>query len=175
MFRCFAIAVLAFVLFGMTPASAFNRAGYRAAELDDLLGLPRPKEGVTIFAPTALRLVATLSSYGTPCATGALKKFMLTSGISSALIDRTPITKCIQVRSREGKEASLFIQDIVAKALPKEVSLGSVITLYVSKVFLDSKGPGILVNDFSADDVAPSADQPTSKPQLGNDTAPAAR
>src|SRR4051794_39386283 len=128
MFRCPAMAVLAFVLFGMTPALAFNYAGYRATELDDLLEQPRPKGGADVFAPTALRVVATLSAYGAPCATGALKKFMLTSGISKALIDSTPITKCIRVRSKKGKEASLFIQDAVAAGLPKEIALGSALT-----------------------------------------------
>ena len=171
MFRTFATAVLASVLFGTTPAPAFNYAGYRASELDDLLEQPRPKDGADVFAPTALRVVATLSAYGTPCATGALKKFMLMSGMSNALIDSTPITKCIRVRSKKGTEASLFIQDAVADGLPKEISLGSVLTLYVSKVFLDSKGPGLLVNEFSAGDAAPTVDQPAGTPQQGNKTA----
>jgi hypothetical protein len=171
MFRCWAVMVLAFVLCGMASAQTFNYAGYRAAELDDLLGLPRPKDGVTVFSPTALRVVATLSAYGTPCATGALKKFMLMSGISKDRIDGTPITTCIQVRSKKGKAASLFIQDAVAEALPKEVSLGSAVTLYVSKVFLASDGPGLLVNEFSAGDAAPAADAPASAPRQGKETA----
>jgi hypothetical protein len=61
------------------------------------------------------------------------------------------MTRCIKLRSARGKEVRLFIQDVVAEALPKEVSLGDPVTLFVLRVFNNADGPGLLANEFSSD------------------------
>ena len=72
-------------------------------------------------------------------------------GIPQSTIDAAAITRCIKLRSGSGKDIRLFIQDKVAEFLPKEVRIGDAVALFVLRVFNDANGPGLLVNEFSAD------------------------
>jgi hypothetical protein len=65
-------------------------------------------------------------------------------------VDRFSVTRCITVRSAKGRSLQLFIQDQVAAYLPKEVPIGSAITLFAINVYSTPDGPKILVNEFSA-------------------------
>ena len=134
-----------------SSAQGFDYSRYQAADLDEILGQPRPESGVDILAEARLKIIGTLVAYGEPCNTGFLKKAMLMGGIPQPSIDAIPITRCIKLRSARGKDVRLFIQDQVAEFLPKEVRIGDAVTLFVVRVFNGVNGPGLLVNEFSAD------------------------
>lgn len=60
-------------------------------------------------------------------------------------------TLCIKVRSAKGKELQIFIQDVVSGFLPREVPLGSPVTLFAIHVFTSPEAPGLLVNEYSTE------------------------
>jgi hypothetical protein len=129
----------------------FDYSRYQPAELDEIIAQLRPKSGVDILAQTRLKIIGTLMAYGEPCDTGFLKKAMSMGGTPQSFIETVPITRCIKLRSAGGKDVPLFIQDKVAEFLPKEIRIGDAVTLFVLRVFNAANGPGLLVNEFSAD------------------------
>ena len=72
-------------------------------------------------------------------------------GIAKASVDAVAITRCIKVRTAKERTFSLYIQDVVSGFLPKEVPLGSPITLYVIRIFASPDGQGVVVNEFATD------------------------
>ena len=132
-------------------AEAFDYARYQAADLD---GLARRKPalglGIDVPAMRSVRLDVTLASPATSCPTKVLKWAMRTSGIAKDTIQSTPISHCIKVKSAKGRSYSIFIQDALADSLAKEVQPGGKLTLYGSLVYFAQRGPGIVVNEFSA-------------------------
>lgn len=167
-----AIALVALIA---TPAFAFDFARYQAADLDGILAQPRPKSGLDLNDAKPLRLEVKLVSYGETCAVQAIPLAMRMLGFDKAQIDGVQATRCIKVRSAKGKEALLFIQDVVRAHLPGEVPLGSPVTLFAINLFTTSEGPGLLVNEFEApkpkDDAkggaAAAADKTEMKPPCG--------
>lgn len=148
--RSFILTVIVLSL-TMLPAFGFNYDRYVATDLDALLAQARPGKGVDIYPALPLRLTVTLVWYGEPCDTALLRRSQLMAGVSQQLIDEVKVTRCIQVRSAKGKVLRAFIQDEVSAFLPKEVPIGSKMTLFAIHLFTDTGGPGLLVNDFSTE------------------------
>lgn len=148
--KLFNIAVLV-VLLGSPSAWGFDYTRYEATDLDALMAQPRPRSGVDIYPVRPLKLKVTLVSYAEGCLTSLLDKSMITAGVPKAQVDTLQVTSCIKVRSAKGKELRMFIQDVVASFLPKEVPLGSPMTLLAIHVFTTADGPGLLVNEFVAE------------------------
>jgi hypothetical protein len=144
------IAALA-VLLCAAPAWAFDYTRYEATDLDALLAQPRPRSGVDIYRAQPFKLKVTLVSYAEGCLTSLLDKSMIKAGVPKAQVVALQVTSCIMVRSVQGKELRMFIQDVVASFLPKEVPLGSPVTLLAIHVFTTAEGPGLLVNEFLAE------------------------
>jgi hypothetical protein len=67
------------------------------------------------------------------------------------LANLAAITRCILVRSRKGRDFRMFIQDVVSDFLPKEVPLGTPVTLFAVHVYTTPEGPALLVNEFLTD------------------------
>jgi Peptidase family M23 len=133
-----------------TPAFAFDFARYQAADLDDILAQPRPQTGLDLNGAKPLRLEVKLVSYGETCAVQTIPPAMTMLAFSKEQIDSVQATRCIKVRSARGKEALLFIQDVVRAHLPGEVPLGGSLTLFAIHLFTTRDGPGLLVNEFEA-------------------------
>jgi len=138
------------VALAATPALAFDFARYQAADLDDILARPRPQTGLDLNGAKPLRLEVKLVSYGETCAVQTIPLAMTMLAFSKAQIDSVQATRCIKVRSAKGKEARLFIQDVVRAHLPGEVPLGGSLTLFAIDLFTTREGPGLLVNEFEA-------------------------
>jgi len=133
-----------------TPAFTFDFARYQAADLDDILAQRRPQTGLDLNGAKPLRLEVKLVSYGETCAVQTIPLAMTMLAFSKEQIDSVQATRCIKVRSAKGKEALLFIQDVVRAHLPGEVPLGGPLTLFAIHLFTTPEGPGLLVNEFEA-------------------------
>jgi hypothetical protein len=163
------------VVFVATSAFAFDYARYQAADLDDILAHRRPQSGLDLYAAKPFRLEVKLVSYEETCAVQAVPTAMTMLGFSKEQIDGVQASRCIKVRSAKGKEAVLFIQDVVRAYLPREVPLGGSLTLFAIHLFTAPEGPGLLVNEFEApkpkDDAkggaAAAADKTEMKPPCG--------
>ena len=138
------------VLLGGSPALGFDFARYQAADLDALMTQRRPRSGIDLYAAQPLKLRVVLVSYAERCDVGMLKKSLVVSGVVKEQ-DELGVTRCIKVRSGKGTRLRLFIQDVVAEYLPKEVPLGSPLTLYAIHAFTAPDGPALLVNEFRTD------------------------
>ena len=130
------------------PAWSFNYAQYKTGNLDQIIERPRPKTGVQVERPQKLQIDVSLASHPEKCDTGFLKTAMIMLGASKEVVEKTPITKCIKVKSQKGTTTSLFIQDRVAEFIATEVPVGSAFTVFVDFLFVGSSGPGLLVNEF---------------------------
>jgi hypothetical protein len=165
------------VTFGALPAQCFDFERYRATDLDALLAQPRPAKGIDIYPVLPLRLDVTLVSYATSCQTTLLRKAMVAAGITQQQVDTLEVEGCIKVRSAKGKELLIFVQDVVSSFLPKEIPLGSRVTLFAIHVFTAPEGPGLLVNEFStgaavaAGKSGPTSDRQVNGPPCGCGTA----
>jgi hypothetical protein len=146
-----AILAAVLLLVGTVQALGFDYARYEATDLDTLMAQRRPKAGVDLHPALPMKLKVALVAYAEGCESGLLKRTMLMADIPKDQVDALAITRCIKIRSAKGKALRIFIQDEVANFLPKEVPLGSVVTLYVVHLFTDPSGPGLLVNEFSTD------------------------
>ena len=147
----FACAVAALLLVSNAQALGFDFARYQAADLDAILAQRRPQSGVDLHRGEPLKLAVTLVAHGAACETGMLKRAMIASGIPKAAIDPVPMTRCINVRSAKGAVVSLFVQDPLVPSLQSEVAVGQPVTLFVIHVFTGRDGPGLLVNEFRAE------------------------
>ena len=157
----------ALVAFLATPALTFDFARYKPADLDDILAEPRPQTGLDVYAAKPFRLAVKLVSYDETCAVGTIPLAMRMIGFAKEQIDGVQATRCIKVRSAKGKEALLFIQDVVRAHLPDEVPLGSPVTLFAIHLFTTTQGPGLLVNEFEGPKAAAAVDEPKMNPPCG--------
>jgi hypothetical protein len=165
--RLSAAASLLLILAGAGAAEAFDYARYQTADLDALARRKPPLGlGIDVPAMRSVRLDLTLASPATPCPTKVLRWAMRTSGIAKDTIQSTPITRCIKVKSAKGRLYPMFIQDVLADSLAKEVPQGGKLTLYGSLVYFAQRGPGIVVNEFSAQPAT------TPQPHAGIDLTP---
>jgi hypothetical protein len=144
------------LLLSAVQAWGFDYARYQASDLDELIAQKRPQTGMDIHPGRPHRFTATLVRYGEPCETGLLKRAMIVGGSPKSMVDATAITRCIMVRSVKNTDVRLFIQDQVASHLPVEVPLDRAVTLYAVQVFNGRDGPGLLVNEFSAQNAGES-------------------
>ena len=126
----------------------FNYARYQPADLDEVLGRRRPADGADLHRAVPMKIVVTLDAYGEACPVGFLMKTLKMQGIR---LNDVPVTRCIKVRSAKNQLVQLFIQDRVSEFLPKEVPLGSALTLFVVHLYTTSDRVGLLVNEFSTD------------------------
>jgi hypothetical protein len=150
MHRIAGLAV-AVVLLGAAPAFGFDYARYEAIDLDALMMQPRPAKGIDLYPARPFKLAVTLVSYAEGCQTVLLKKAMLMAGIAKDQVDAVKVMGCIKVRSAKGADLRLFIQDVVSGFLPREIPLGSPVTLFAIHVFTAPEGPGLMVNDFATE------------------------
>lgn len=152
-----------------TPAFTFDFARYQAADLDDILAQRRPQTGLDLNGAKPLRLEVKLVSYGETCAVQTIPLAMTMLAFSKEQIDSVQATRCIKVRSAKGKEALLFIQDVVRAHLPGEVPLGGSLTLFAIHLYTTRDGPGLLVNEFEApkSDKAGGAAAAADKTEMG--------
>jgi hypothetical protein len=86
---------------------------YKPDYLDKLLERKRPADGADLYPGVPLKIGVILVSYGEPCNTGLLQKAM---DMGNMRRDRTPITRCVNVRTARNKVVPLFIQDNVANS-----------------------------------------------------------
>ena len=139
----------------VSAAWGFDFERYQATDLDELMEKKRPQTGVDLLSARPLKLSVALASYGEACNTAFLKRMMIVIGLPKEMVEGTTITRCIKARSANGKVVPLFIQDRVSEFLPKEIPLGSPLTLFVIHVFTAPDGPGLLVNEFLAANAGP--------------------
>ena len=145
---CLALMAPSFVC--VRAAQGFDYARYQPVDLDELIARKRPADGADLYRAVPMKITVRPAAYGEPCPVGFLKKTMQMMG--SPLDGAVAITRCVNVRSAKNKVVPLFVQDRVAEFLPKEVPIGSVLTLYVVHMFTTSDQVGLLVNEFSAGD-----------------------
>ena len=156
--RLAAAASLLLILAGVGAAEAFDYDRYQVADLDALASHKPPLGlGADIYSAQNVRIEVTLVSQATSCPTKFVKWAMRKSGMAKQAVESTPITHCVKVNSAKGRLYSLFIQDVLTDSLAKEVPQGATLTLYGSLVYFAQRGPGIVVNEFSA--------RPTTTPQ----------
>ena len=160
------------VLLGFSSAWGFDYTRYQATDLDALMAQPRPRTGVDLYPARPLKLKVTLASYPEPCQSGLLTRTMITAGIPKNQVDTLQVSGCIKVRSAGGKELRIFIQDVVASFLPRQVPLGASVNLFAIHVFTSPEGPGLLVNEFSTDDGGNPAKAATSDQAAKASTPP---
>jgi hypothetical protein len=141
----------------------FNFARYKEIDLDELLARRRPASGLDVYPMSPLKLDVTLASHGAPCASGALKRSLIMSGMPKPDADGLQATNCITVRSTKGQELKVFIQDVVYGFLPNEVPVGEKLSLYAIHAFTSPEGPGLLVNEFLTPRSFPRADKAEDK------------
>ena len=138
----------------------FNFARYKETDLDEVLARRRPATGLDVYPMSPLKLDVTLASHGEPCASGALKRSLIMSGMPKTDTDALQATNCITVRSAKGRELKVFIQDVVYGFLAGEVPVGDKLSIYAIHAFTSSDGPGLLVNEFLTPRSFPRADKP---------------
>lgn len=156
--RLSAAASLLLILPGAATAAPFDYARYQPADLDVLARRKPPLGlGVDVSPMRSVRFDVTLVAQAAPCPVKVLKWAMRTSGIPKEAVESTPISHCIKVESPKGRQYSIFIQDGLTDSLAKEVPQSGKLTLYASLVYFAQRGPGLVVNEFSA--------QPTTTPQ----------
>jgi hypothetical protein len=156
-------AAVLFVVLTVVPHAAraeFNFARYQQTDLDEFLARPRPATGRDIVPRLPLKLDVTLASQGGPCPSADFKRAMLVSGMPKSDVDGLQVTNCITVRSAQGRELKVFIQDVVYGFLPDEVAVGDKLSLYAIHIYTSPEGPGLLVNEFLTAKSAPNADKP---------------
>jgi hypothetical protein len=141
----------------------FNFARYKETDLDEFLARRQPATGLDVYPMSPLKLDVTLASHGEPCASGALKRSLIMSGMPKQDADSLQATNCITVRSAKGQELKVFIQDVVYGFLPGEVPVGDKLSLYAIHAFTSPEGPGLLVNEFLTPRSYPRADKPANK------------
>ena len=107
-----------------------------------------------------VKLDVTLASHGGPCPSQDFKRALITSGMPKQDSDGLQVTNCITVRSAQGRELKVFIQDVVYGFLPDEVPVGDKLSLYAIHIYTSPEGPGLLVNEFLTPKSAPRADKP---------------
>jgi hypothetical protein len=161
---CLAIGFVALLV---TPAFAFDFARYQAADLDDILAQPRPQTGLDLNDAKPLRIEVKLVSHSETCAVQSIPPAMMMLGFTKEQVDGVQASRCIKVRSAKGKEALLFIQDVVRAHLPGEVPLGGSVTLFAIHLFTTRDGPGLLVNEFEAPKSDKTADKTEMNPPCG--------
>jgi hypothetical protein len=160
------------VLLGSSSAWGFDYARYEAIDLDALMAQPRPLLGVDIRPARPVKLKVTLVSYAEGCEATLLRKTMIPAGIAKDQVDALQVTGCIKVRSAQGKELRMFIQDVVSSFLPTEVPLGSPVAFFATHVFTAPEGPGLLVNEFSTEAASNPPKSGSSSDQAANGTTP---
>ncbi|MFK4656769.1 hypothetical protein ABIF97_006703 [Bradyrhizobium japonicum] len=160
-----AVSLLLVVLSAVPDAARaeFNFARYKETDLDEFLARRRPATGLDVYPMSPLKLDVTLASHGEPCASGALKRSLIMSGMPKTDADALQATNCITVRSAKGRELKVFIQDVVYGFLPAEVPVGDKLSLYAVHAFTSPEGPGLLVNEFLTPRSFPRADKPADK------------
>jgi len=146
------VQVIACVSFLFSSAFGFDYDRYKQGDLDDLRKLYKTETAVKVVAPQKLRFQVVLSGYGETCNTGFLKRAMIMAGAPKEILERTPMSKCITVKSAKGAAVSLFIQDKVADYLPREVKLGENIEVFCDFLYIGKTGPGLLVSEFTKPD-----------------------
>jgi murein DD-endopeptidase MepM/ murein hydrolase activator NlpD len=156
--RIFALAGLFWLQLTAT-AAAFDYERYKPANLDTIAARKPPIGlGVDIIPARSHRFEVALAAYATPCANKFLKWAMATSGLPKDFIETVAISRCIQVKSAKGRLFTMFIQDALTDLLEKEVPKGGKLTLYAALIYFDQKGPGIIVNEFTAGPDKPGTD-----------------
>jgi hypothetical protein len=158
-------AALLVVVLNTIPARAeFNFARYQETDLDEFLARRRPATGRDIYPMSPVKLEVTLASLGGLCPSQDFKRALITSGMPKQDSDGLQVTNCITVRSAQGRELKVFIQDVVYGFLPQEVAVGDKLSLYAIHIFTSSEGPALLVNEFLTPKSAPGANaQPPNK------------
>ncbi|MDN5001818.1 M23 family metallopeptidase [Bradyrhizobium sp. GCM10027634] len=157
------VAALLLAVFATIPHAVradFNFARYKETDLDEFLARRRPATGRDVYPMTPLKLDVTLASHGGPCASADFKRAMITSGMPKQDSDGLQVTNCITVRSAQGRELKVFIQDVVYGFLPDEVAVGDKLSLYAIHIYTSPEGPGLLVNEFLTPKSQPRADKP---------------
>ncbi|MFK4498562.1 hypothetical protein ABIF86_002853 [Bradyrhizobium japonicum] len=160
-----AVSLLLVVLSAVPDAARaeFNFVRYKETDLDEFLARRRPAAGLDVYPMSPLKLDVTLASHGEPCASGALKRSLIMSGMPKTDAVALQATNCITVRSAKGRELKVFIQDVVYGFLPAEVPVGDKLSLYAIHAFTSPEGPGLLVNEFLTPRSFPRADKPADK------------
>jgi len=146
-------AAFALLMLGLMTdsASTFDYARYQPEDLDALIARKPPAgRGADVFPVKSVRFDVTLAAAATPCQTRFLKWAMLTSGIPKEFVDKVPISHCIQVKSAKGKLLTMFLQDALTDSLAQEVPPGRNMTVYAALVYFAESGPGLVINEFSA-------------------------
>jgi hypothetical protein len=59
----------------------FNFARYKETDLDEFLARRRPATGLDVYPMSPLKLDVTLAAHGEPCASSALKRSLIMSGM----------------------------------------------------------------------------------------------
>jgi hypothetical protein len=160
-----AVALLVFA-FNVVPAAVraeFNFARYKETDLDEFLARRRPATGRDVYPMSPLKLDVTLASQGGPCASDDFMRSAITSGMSKQDAGALQVTNCITVRSAQGRELKVFIQDVVYGFLPREVAVGDKLSLYAIHIYTSPEGPGLLVNEFLTPKSYPRANTPPNK------------
>ncbi|MDR1922145.1 MAG: hypothetical protein LBS31_10465 [Candidatus Adiutrix sp.] len=136
------------------PVWAFNFDQYQPGDLDAVWNDARfegeDSEGLVIFQPQKLRLEARLNRQAYPCPTGVMKTALTMLGLPPEALTEMPISRCLEVSAPSGRPVVLYIQDVLAEPLSREIPSGGRIILFCDYIFRSSRGPGLLLNEFQA-------------------------
>jgi hypothetical protein len=153
MYRTILSFICLAALVAVCCAQDFDYASYKPGDLEQVLAKPKPATGFDVISPERFALKVTLESYAETCglaATIKLSTSMLPSVYPKGFVDALNGSKCVKVKSPKGVTASIAIQDAVAEFLPKEVPLGTEITVYCVLVCMTAEGPGLVVSEFES-------------------------
>jgi hypothetical protein len=125
-----------------------NFAQYKPADLDKILAQPRPQKGVRMEGPQKLWFEVKMAAFAESCDATFLKKAMVTLGAKKEMVESVPISKCVKVTSAKGVTTPVYIQDRVAKYLPKDASVGSILIIYCDYLYVRADDLGLLLNDY---------------------------
>ncbi len=140
--------IVTFLFVSLSSAYGFDFDKYKPGDLDQLLATPKIKSGVKMVVPQKLHLRAMIASPLQNCNTDILKRTMIMQGSNKEVVEKMALTKCLKLRSAKGATHLLYIEDIIADRLTREVKPGQVVDVFCEYLFINTAGPTLLIHEF---------------------------
>ena len=148
-------AVIMFLLVGTATGGQFDHAAYGETTLDEIFAAaPKISEGADLFFKKRQFEVELLRG-PQKVSNGWITVVFRTLGIS----DPPPVNHEILVRSPQGKEVEMYVQDVLVEPLREEVAVGSKVRVFALYLFFNghTQKPGFVLNEFQALDTSPNS------------------
>ncbi len=142
------------ILFSVTISAAkdfttfTNTEDYKQIDLDDILTFPRPEQSKLeiLFKDKNWRFEAILQSFADACDTKYLKIIARMAASGEDDFDDYHTSKCMTVKSRQGKSVKLHVKDQQLENLSKDAKIGDTIIIYGNCLYMVNSGPGIIID-----------------------------